>query len=47
MRLFALQRELDLAPAATAPEVLQAIHDNIVEQAELMGTYAKARAKSA
>jgi hypothetical protein len=47
MRLFALQKELDLAPAATAQEVLSALHENVIEQAELMGTYEKARAKSA
>ncbi len=47
MRLFALQKELDLAPAATAQEVISAIQDNAIEQAELMGTYAKVRAKSA
>jgi Raf kinase inhibitor-like YbhB/YbcL family protein len=47
LRLFALRQELDLGPAATATEVQLAMHDHIIEQAELMGTYAKTRAKSA
>jgi hypothetical protein len=47
IRLFALQKELDLAPAAAAPELQSAMHDHIIGQAELMGTYAKVRAKSA
>ena len=47
VRLFALQRELDLAPGATATELQSAMHDYIIEQAELMGTYAKVRAKTA
>ena len=47
LRLFALRKELDLPPGATATELQLAIHDHIIEQAELMGTYAKVRAKSA
>jgi len=39
--------ELDLRPGATAPELQSAMHDHILEQAELMGTYAKTKAKSA
>src|SRR5882757_9873345 len=46
-RLFALGKELDLRPGATAPELQSAMHDHILEQAELMGTYAKTKAKSA
>jgi len=47
LRLFALRKELELGPGATAPEVQSAMDDHIIEQAELMGTYAKTRAKSA
>jgi hypothetical protein len=47
LRLFALSIELDLDPAASAQELQTALHDHIIEQAELMGTYAKLRAKSA
>lgn len=47
LRLFALRKELDLAPGATSADVQSAMHDHIIEQAELMGTYAKRRAKSA
>ena len=47
LRLFALRKELDLRPGATAPELQSAMHDHILEQAELMGTYAKTKAKSA
>lgn len=47
IRLFALEGELKLAPAASAEEVQSAIHDHILEQAELMGTYARVQAKSA
>ena len=47
LRLFALRKELGLGPGATAAEVQFAVHDLILEQAELIGTYAKTRAKSA
>jgi Raf kinase inhibitor-like YbhB/YbcL family protein len=47
LKLFALRKELDVGPGATAPEVHSAMHDHVIEQAELMGTYAKTRAKSA
>ena len=47
LRLFALRKELDLAPGATPQEVQSAMHDHIIERAELMGTYAKRREKSA
>ena len=47
LRLFALRKELDLRPGATAPELQSAMHDHILERAELMGTYAKTKAKSA
>ena len=39
LRLFALRKQLDLGPGATAAEVQSAMHDHIIEQAELMGTY--------
>ena len=47
VRLFALRKELNLSLGATAPELQSAMHDHILEQAELMGTYAKTKAKSA
>jgi Raf kinase inhibitor-like YbhB/YbcL family protein len=47
LRLFALEKKLDLGPGATVPEVQSAMHDHMIEQAELLGTYAKTRAKSA
>ena len=47
LRLFALHAELDLGPGATAQELQSAMHDHIIEQAELMATYAKLHAKSA
>ena len=47
LRANAGAMELDLRPGATAPELQSAMHDHILEQAELMGTYAKTKAKSA
>jgi len=40
-RLYALRAKLDLGPSATYNEVLAAMEDKIIEQSELMGTYAK------
>jgi Raf kinase inhibitor-like YbhB/YbcL family protein len=46
-RLYALRKELDLAPGATAREVQLALKGKVIEQTELMGTYARADPKSA
>jgi Raf kinase inhibitor-like YbhB/YbcL family protein len=46
-RLYALRDELDLAPGASVQEVQAAIHDAVIELAELMGTYARTRVQSA
>jgi hypothetical protein len=40
-RLYALRQKLDLAPGASYKEVTSAMEGKIIEQAELMGTYAK------
>lgn len=41
-RLYALDTTLELAPGATKAELKQAMNGHILEQTELMGTYAKA-----
>lgn len=46
-RLYALRKELGLKPGANAEEVKAAIEDIVIEEAELMGTYAKQHARSA
>ena len=46
-RLYALRSELQLGPNATYAQVLEAMRDKIIEEAELMGTYAKTGAKAA
>ncbi|MCU0859196.1 MAG: YbhB/YbcL family Raf kinase inhibitor-like protein [Thermoplasmata archaeon] len=38
-RLYALDRELDLAPGAEKKELLRAMEGAVLAQAELMGTY--------
>jgi Raf kinase inhibitor-like YbhB/YbcL family protein len=40
-RLYSLRANLDLGPGATYHEVIAAMEGKIIEQAELMGTYAK------
>ncbi len=46
-RLYALREELALKPNATHAEVIAAMQEKIIEEAELMGTYAKAGDKAA
>jgi Raf kinase inhibitor-like YbhB/YbcL family protein len=46
-RLYALRKELDLKPGATARAVQDAIEGLIIEQAETMGTYVRVQAKTA
>jgi len=46
-RLYALRSELQLGPNATYAQVLDAMRDKIIEEAELMGTYAKTGQKAA
>ncbi len=41
-RLFALRTELALEPGATRDEIEEAIEGHAIEEAELMGAYAKA-----
>lgn len=40
-RLFALRRQLYLEPGATCEQVMSAMEGQILEEAELMGTYEK------
>ena len=47
VRLFALRAELGLQPGATRDELEEAIEGHAIEEAELMGTYAKAHRKPA
>lgn len=44
-RLYALRDELALDPGATREEVESAMQGRVLEEAELMGTYAKIHAK--
>jgi Raf kinase inhibitor-like YbhB/YbcL family protein len=46
-RLYALRSELELAPSPTYREVISAMQAKIIEEAELMGTYAKTGQKAA
>ena len=46
-RLYALRKVLGLQEGASAREVQTAMDGHIIEQTELMGTFAKARAKGA
>jgi Raf kinase inhibitor-like YbhB/YbcL family protein len=46
-RLHALRTELELRPNATHAEVIAAMQGKIIEEAELMGTYAKTVQKAA
>ena len=46
-RLYALRDKLDLGPRATYNEVIAAMEGKIIEQAELMGIYAKITQKAA
>jgi Raf kinase inhibitor-like YbhB/YbcL family protein len=46
-RLYALRDELALEPGATYAEVIAAMRGKIIEEAELMGTYAKTGRKAA
>ncbi|ADP77054.1 phospholipid-binding protein, PBP family [Methanothermus fervidus DSM 2088] len=40
-RLYALDTELKLEPGAKKEEVVEAMKDHIIDQAELMGTYSR------
>jgi Raf kinase inhibitor-like YbhB/YbcL family protein len=42
-RLYALDAHLDLRPGATRAQLLNALHDHILDQAELMARYARTR----
>lgn len=46
-RLYALRVELQLGPNATYAEVIAAMQGKIIEETELMGTYAKTEQKAA
>ena len=46
-RLYALRAELELKPNATYADVIAAMQGKIIEEAELMGTYAKTGQKAA
>jgi hypothetical protein len=47
VRLFALDTELNLPPGATHKQVSAAMNGHVLEQAELMGTYAKKARRAA
>lgn len=47
LRLYALDTELNLQPGASHQEVEDAIRGHVLEQAELMGTYARASQRAA
>lgn len=46
-RLYALRKELDLAPGASQDELNAAMSGLIIEEAEFMGTYARQQKKTA
>lgn len=45
-RLYALRKKLDLPPGATPTEVKLALEGKVIEQTELMGTFAKTNGHS-
>jgi len=47
VRLYALREKLELEPGASYEEVKAAISSYLIEQTEIMGTYAKQKGKSA
>lgn len=47
VRLYALDRELKLNPGATREQLEQAIQGHVLEQAELMGSYARGSKRAA
>ena len=47
VRLYALRAKLDLPPSATYNEVVSDMQGKLIEEAELMGTYAKTGEKAA
>jgi Raf kinase inhibitor-like YbhB/YbcL family protein len=44
-RLYALRKQLDLPPGATPMEVKMALEGKVIEQTELMGTFAKSNGR--
>lgn len=46
-RVYALRDKLDLQPGATYEELVAALDGKVIEEAELMGTYARASEKVA
>jgi Raf kinase inhibitor-like YbhB/YbcL family protein len=46
-RIYALDKQLSLAPGATAAELASAMEGHVVAQAELMGTYTKEAGRAA
>lgn len=46
-RLYALRREVALEPGATREQLEEAMLGNVIEEAELMGTYTKVKARAA
>ena len=46
-RLYALRKELNLPPGATANDVKQALEGKVIEQTEWMATFAKSEANEA
>ena len=47
LRLYALDKQLDLEPGASQQQVQQAMADHILAQAELMGRYSRSAEKAA
>ncbi len=47
VRLYALDKELKLNPGATREQLEQAIQGHVIEEAELMGTYARSSERAA
>lgn len=46
-RLYALRDQLDLNPGASYPDVISAMEGKIIDQTELLGTYAKGSQRAA